>query len=307
MEQADRPTVVVTGASTGIGRATALTLAEAGYHVFAGVRNDAAGAALTGLTRGTVTPMLLDVTDRGAVTAAVATVERAVGERGLAGLVNNAGVGVTWPMESIPMEVLRWQFDVNVFGQLAVIQGFLPLVRRAAGRLIDIGSIGDRLTLPFGGPLTSSKWAFASITEALRLELRPWGIHVVLVEPASIRTEAVGKIMADTQRVLEQFDETQRALYADAYRSMTRRGLAREKAGSSPQVVADVVLRALTARTPRTRYLVGKDARRLAIVARWVPDRLFDRFRVQLFGLPSDFGGTPVTRGMRRAPLFRAG
>jgi NAD(P)-dependent dehydrogenase (short-subunit alcohol dehydrogenase family) len=139
--------------------------------------------------------------------------------------------------------------------------------------------------------LTSSKWALASITEALRLELRPWGIHVVLVEPASISTDAVGKVEFEAERVLQRLDDVQQARYGASYRSMIERAIAREKNGSSPQVVADVVLRALTATTPKTRYLAGRDARRLALVARWMPDRLFDRLRLRLFGLPTEFGG----------------
>jgi NAD(P)-dependent dehydrogenase (short-subunit alcohol dehydrogenase family) len=283
--------VVVTGASTGIGRATAITLADAGYQVFAGVRKMSDGAALTELSHGTLTPLLIDVTDSEAVAAAAGTVTRAVGDRGLAGLVNNAGIGFTWPMELIPVELLRRQYDVNVFGQVTVIQAFLPLLRRAAGRIITMGSIGDRLTLPYGAPLTSSKWALASITEALRLELRPWGIHVVLVEPASISTAAVGKVEFEAERVLQRLDRVQQTRYGAAYRSMIHRAMAREKNGSSPQVVADVVLRALNAATPKTRYLVGRDARRLAFLARWMPDRLFDRLRLRLFGLSTEFGG----------------
>jgi NAD(P)-dependent dehydrogenase (short-subunit alcohol dehydrogenase family) len=297
--------VVVTGASSGIGRATALRLADAGYHVVAGVRKASDGDALTSLTAGALTPLLVDVTDAASVRAAAEEVAAIVGDAGLAGLVNNAGIGVTWPMEAIPSEVLRRQYDVNVFGQVTVIQAFLPLLRAAGGRLVNIGTIGDRLTIPFGGPLTSSKWAFASITEALRLELRPWGIHVVLVEPASIRTEAVGKLEADAERTLGQFDEVERARYGDAYRAMTRTSAAREKTGSEPAVVAEVVHRALTAKRPRTRYLVGKHARTLAFLARWAPDPVLDRIRVRLFGLPRAFGasrGATAARDPVRPP-----
>jgi len=285
-----RGAVVVTGTSSGIGRACAVGLADAGFRVFAGVRKNADGDALRNSARGTLTPILLDVTDTAAVHAAAQEVARTVGEDGIAGLVNNAGIGVTWPMEAIPSDVLRRQYDINVFGQVTVIQAFMPLLRLARGRIVNIGSIGDRLTMPFGGALTSSKWAFASITEALRLELRPWGIHVVLIEPASIHTEAVEKMEADADRTLAQLDEIQRQRYADAYRSMTRSALARERAGSSPDVVATSVIHALTATTPRTRYLVGKHARALAFVARWAPDPLFDQIRLRLFGLPRKFG-----------------
>ncbi len=291
--------VVITGASTGIGRATALALSRAGFHVFAGVRRPADGAALQALAGGSLTPVLLDVSDPASIAAAVALVTDSVGPDGLAGLVNNAGIAMTWPMEAVPLDELRRQFEVNVFGQVAVIQAFLPLLRQGVGRMINLGSIGDRLTMPFGAPLTSSKWAFASITEALRLELRPWGIHVVLVEPGSINTEAVDKVESDAERVLEQMGPDNRARYAGPFRSMTRQAVDRSRHGSSPDGVADAVLHALTARRPRTRYLVGKEVTVLAVLARWAPDRLFDRIKIKVFGLPVPFGsylGTKMSR-----------
>jgi NAD(P)-dependent dehydrogenase (short-subunit alcohol dehydrogenase family) len=299
-----RPSVVITGTSTGIGRATALAVAATGYRVFAGVRRSSDGAALIRDAErgggGEIVPVILDVTDPASVSAAEDEVRRLVGADGIAALVNNAGIGLTWPVEAMPLDDLRRVYDVNVFGQVAVIQAFLPLLRAAAGRMINIGSIGDRLSLPFGAPLASSKWAIASITESLRLELRPWGVHVVLIEPASIHTDAVRKVEDDAERVLREMSEPHRALYADSYRSMTRFALARERQGSPPDVVARAVLRALQARRPRTRYLVGKDARRLAFVARWAPDRLFDRIRVKLFGLPRKFGVAQTTIGAVR-------
>ncbi|HMA45608.1 MAG TPA: SDR family NAD(P)-dependent oxidoreductase [Frankiaceae bacterium] len=295
--------VVVTGASTGIGRATALTLADAGYSVFAGVHRAADGEALRASAPGRLTPLILDVTDPASVAGAAREVAGAVGA-GIAGLVNNAGIGVAEPMETVPSGDLRRQYDVNVFGQVTVIQAFLPLLRTGAGRMINIGSVGDRLTLPFTGPLTSSKWAFAAITEALRLEVRPWGIHVVLVEPALIGTEAVGKVEADSERVLERLRADGHTRYAAAYRATTRRALSREKAGSSPDVVARTVLRALSAPRPRTRYLVGKDAHLLAFLARWAPDRLFDLVRLRPFGLPAALGaavGSDLPQPLHRA------
>jgi NAD(P)-dependent dehydrogenase (short-subunit alcohol dehydrogenase family) len=284
-----RPSVVVTGASTGIGRATALRLAGNGYHVFAGVRQAVHGEALR-QAGGDITPLIMDVTDVASVAQAAELAGRTIGEKGLAGLVNNAGIGVTGPVEAIPLQDLRRLYEVNVFGQVAVIQHFLPLLRLGQGRMINIGSIGDRLTIPFGSPLTSSKWAIASITEALRIELRPWGIHVVLIEPASIDTETVNKTETDAERTLSAMCEANKSLYAQAYRSMTLRGMARVRHGSPPNVVAHVIHHALTVKRPRTRYLVGKDARLLATVARWAPDRLFDRMRVKLFDLPKTFG-----------------
>jgi NAD(P)-dependent dehydrogenase (short-subunit alcohol dehydrogenase family) len=299
MSAAQRPSdpgaVMITGASSGIGRATATALAAAGYRVFAGVRRTVDGESLRAWAPGQLTPVIIDVTDPTLIEAAARDVAAAVGSNGLAGLVDNAGIGSLWPMEMMPLEELRHQFEVNVFGQVAVIQAFLPLLRLGAGRMINIGSIGDRLMLPFAGPLNSSKQAFAAITEALRMELRSSGIRVVLIEPASIHTEAVAKVEADADRVLEALERTSGARYVVAYRTMTRRGLARERNGSSPEVVASTVLRALAARRPRTRYLVGKDARRFAFFARWMPDLLFDPLRLRAVGLPTGFGTAAYT------------
>jgi NAD(P)-dependent dehydrogenase (short-subunit alcohol dehydrogenase family) len=296
-----RGAVVITGASTGIGRATALALAAAGYRVFAGVRRTVDGDSLLELATGRLTPLTIDVTDPLSIEAAAREVAAAVGSDGITGLVDNAGIGTLWPMEVMPLEELRRIYEVNVFGQVAVIQAFLPLLRLGAGRIINLGSIGDRLMLPFAGPLNSSKQAFAAITEALRMELRSSGIHVVLIEPASIHTEAVEKVAAAADRVMDALEGTTGARYVAPYRTMTRRGLARERNGSSPDVVAGTVLRALAARRPRTRYLVGKDARPLAFLARWLPDPIFDRLRLKALGLPTSFGPTLTPRHHRSA------
>lgn len=283
----------MTGTSSGIGRACALRLAAQGYCVFAGVRRGQDSQALVqeaSRTGGQVVPLIIDVTDEASIEAAAAEVASAVGDDGIAALVNNAGIGMTWPMEAIPLEDLRRIYEVNVFGQVAVTQAFLPLLRAGAGRIVNIGSIGDRLSLPFGAPLASSKWALASITESLRMELRPWGIHVVLIEPASIHTDAVQKVKDDAERVVSEMDRGHLEMYGDTYQAMTSRALEREKSGSDPDVVARAVLRALRAKRPRTRYVVGKDGRLLAFLAGWAPDRLFDAMRVRLFGLPKKFG-----------------
>ncbi len=294
-----RGSVLITGASSGIGRASTLALTQAGFRVFAGVRRESDGAALLAAATGSLIPVILDVTDAQSIATAAEWISTTVGPAGLTGLVNNAGVGLTGPTEVVPVADIRGLYEVNVFGQVAVIQAFLPLLRAGSGRMINLGSIGDRLSLPFGAALASSKWAFASITESLRMELRPWGIHVVLIEPASIHTETVDKAEADAQRRLERMSPGERARYGPAYTAMTSRFLAGEREGSGPDVVAGTIVRAMTARRPRTRYLVGKDSGRLAFLARWAPDRLFDRIRIRLFGLPAGFGsaaaGEPTT------------
>jgi NAD(P)-dependent dehydrogenase (short-subunit alcohol dehydrogenase family) len=286
--------VVVTGVSSGIGRATALRLAAAGYHVYGGVRRlaDAPAAAW-------VTPLLLDVTDEAQIAAAAKTVADDVGDAGLAGLVDNAGIGVTGPLELTPPAEIRRQFEVNVVGQVAVTQAFLPLLRAARGRVVLVGSIGDRITIPFGGPLAASKHALASIADALRLELAPWGVRVVLLEPASIKTDAVGKLEWEARAAAAGFAADPG--YSRTYLEMVRRLALLERRGSRPGVVADAVAAALAARRPRARYLVGKDARRLAALGR-LPAPVLDSVRRRMFGLPA-----PGTLGLVAGPRATGG
>ena len=285
---------VVTGTSSGIGRAIALTLARRGLHVFASVRRLADGESLQQEVSGQITPLLVDVTCQEQIVDAEAQVRRHVGERGLEVLVNNAGVGLFAPLELVPLAAFRSQFEINVNGQLAVTQAFLPLIRDARGRLIMIGSIGDRLTPPFVGPLSASKHALLALTQALRLELAPWNIRVVLIEPGNIRSEAGVKFERETAQTLERLDANGRALYADAFRSMTSRFAARNQHGSHPQVVADVVARVIDAPRPRARYLVGKDALLFAMLS-WLPARLLDSILRRAFGLSRRVNGAIKT------------
>ena len=280
---------LVTGASTGMGRATTLRLAADGYRVFAGVRKEADGQELvrSAVGRGDVIPVILDVTDAGQIAATVETVTARAGDTGLAALINNAGVGIFGPLELAPLESIRRQFDVNVTGQVAVTQAFLPLLRKAHGRIVMIGSIGDRAAMPFGEPLGASKAAIALMAEALRQELAPWDVKVILIRPASIQTEAVDKFEADADKAIASFTDEGRTLYADTYRRMVTAALPRLRRGSSPDVVADTIAGALAARRPRTRYLVGKDSRRLAVLSAVLPDRAFDAIRRRLFDLPA--------------------
>ena len=279
------PNLLITGASSGIGFACATLLDQRGFKVFAGVRNVADGEKLKASASDHLTPVLLDVTQPDTIEKAFEFVKNEVGEDGLSGLVNNAGIGIASPVEFFPMNELRRLFDVNVFGQISVIQAFLPLLRQAKGRIINIGSVGDRITIPFGGGLCASKSAFASLTEALRLELSSWGIEVCLIEPASISTPAVDKVKEDNEKHIESLSKEGSRLYASKFRLFTQRAVEREKNGSQPDVVAHKVYQALTSRDPKTRYLVGKDLTLLATLARWMPDRLLDKIRLRIFGM----------------------
>jgi len=282
--------VVITGTSTGIGRACALTLDAQGFRVFAGVRKEEDAAALRRAASDRLTPLFVDVTDAASIAAAGATVARAVGDAGLAGLVNNAGVGLVGPLEYLPPDDLRRQFDVNVVGQLAVTQAFLPLLHRGRGRIVNIGSVGGKLTVPFGGALCASKYALEALTDALRLELRPWGIHVCLVEPGSIHTEAVDKTLGQGERTAAALARDGHGWYAAALRRFAAIAAKRERNGSPPAVVAATVVRALTVAAPRARYPVGAHARLLTTLPRVLPDSALDAMRARLFGLPRAFG-----------------
>lgn len=278
--------VLVTGASSGMGKACALHLDRAGYTVFASVRKEHDAEILKREGSARLVPVILDVTDEKTITVARELILETVGDAGLVGLVNNAGVGVTAPMELVPLEELRRQFEINVIGQVAVIQAFLPLIRAARGRIINVSSVGGRVTIPFGGPLCASKYAVESISDALRMELHSWGIQVILVAPGSIHTPAVDKLVQDSEDMLKTFPADGAKRYAGAYRAFVQTFVKHERAGVPPDVMANVVLQALTARTPRTRYPVGPLSRRLPLLARWLPARVFDRIKAHLFGLP---------------------
>jgi NAD(P)-dependent dehydrogenase (short-subunit alcohol dehydrogenase family) len=287
MNTCTHPHVLVTGASSGIGRATALRLATSGYHVFAGVRKPADAAALAQAAAGQVTPVILDVTDAQQITSAVTVIAGHAGDAGLAGLVNNAGIGVFGPLELIPVEQFRRQLEVNVTGQLAITQAALPLLRRGRGRIVMIGSIGARFTPPFIGPLAASKSTLATMSNALRQELAPWAIRVMLVEPGSIRSEAVDKLESDARTVMNDATAEGRALYQNAFLHLVGFFARLHEKGSPPDTVAKTVERALRAPRPRSCYLSGKNAQRMAAIARLLPIPAQDALRRRLASQPA--------------------
>ncbi len=284
--------VLVTGASSGMGKAFALRLAQGGFTVFAGVRKESDARQLGESGSQSVRPVLLDVTSEQQIAEALATIREAVGAEGLAGLVNNAGIAVTGPMELVPLEELRRQFEVNVIGQVAVTQAFLPLLRAARGRIVNVGSVGARFALPFGGPLNSSKAALESVNDSLRMELLPWGIRVVLVSPGSIRTSAEGKLAVNSEAALSSFPPEGRARYSASYRSFVRSMLALESHGVGPEVVAETVYQALTVPKPRRRYPVGPRSRLLPLLFTTLPAGAADALRLRLFHVHRRFGAS---------------
>jgi NAD(P)-dependent dehydrogenase (short-subunit alcohol dehydrogenase family) len=255
---------LVTGASTGIGRACATHLAGLGFHVLAGVRDPA--DAPDGLE-----PLQLDVTSETEVAAAA---ERVGAE--LHVLVNNAGIAISGPVEVVPAEEWRRVIDVNLLGQVAVTRALLPAILRTRGRVVNMSSIGGRVASPLFGPYSASKFALEAVSDALRREVAQHGVHVVSIEPGGIATPIWGKGMDDARRIMGAMDDEQRRRYSGLIDSVTKavERIARE--GLAPDEVAQVVGKAVTARRPRARYVVGRDAKVQAIAARLLPDRVFD-------------------------------
>jgi NAD(P)-dependent dehydrogenase (short-subunit alcohol dehydrogenase family) len=281
----DRGHVVVTGTSTGIGAATALHLADEGFHVFAGVRRAADGEALQARTSAELTPLLVDVTDAAAISAAAATVEKAVGKRGLAGLVNNAGIGVPAPIELQPMADFRQQLEVNLVGPVAMVQAFLPLIRRGGGRLVNVGSIGGILVLPLNGAYSASKFGIRAVTDALRLELRQWGIHVSLIEVAPVKTAIFGKTYAALDGLEAKLGPNGYGLYEQQIAAIRKAVQQAEADGDPPIAIAKAIAHALTADKPKPKYLVGHGGKATAAVAA-LPDGARSRALARELALP---------------------
>jgi NAD(P)-dependent dehydrogenase (short-subunit alcohol dehydrogenase family) len=283
---ADSP-VFVTGTSTGIGAASALLLAEKGFRVFAGVRGDADGAALAARSSAKLTPVRIEITDEASISAAVETVEGAVGERGLFGLVNNAGIVKPAPLELQPMSEFRQQLEVNLIGQVAVTQAFLPLIRRGKGRIVNVGSIGGHIVLPLHGAYSASKFGMEAVSDALRLELRQWRIPVSHIDPGATETAIFGKTLKAIDEIAKTLREGGHPEY-EGQISGVRRLVEATAADAAPvDDLAKTVAKALTAKKPKSRYLAGKGAEAAVTLARTASDGMKDRAIVHEAQLPA--------------------
>jgi len=278
----DAQTVLITGTTTGIGRHAALHLARAGHHVIATGRNAAALAALRveaeGLRLDVVT---LDVTDRASLEHAAAEVVRLTDGRGVDALVNNAGYGEMAPMLEVREADVRAMYETNVFGLLAVTQAFLPaMVARGSGRIVNISSVGGRVTLPLFGAYNSTKYAVESLSDAMRMELQPLGIRVVVIEPGGIKTE-----FANTS--VRKVDTYRRAdsPYAPVYAGIDEVKAQSERLAADPLVISRVIERAVTARSPRARYMAPFYGRVIVALAAWLPTRTFDWLMARAMGV----------------------
>ena len=274
--------ILVTGASTGIGHATTQLLARSGYAVFAGVRNESDAVRIASL-HPNITPLTLDVTKPADIRTATALIR----ESGipLYGLINNAGIAVAGPLEFLPIDDIRKQFEINVFAPIALAQAMLPMLREQRGRIAFIGSIAGRISAPFVGPYSASKAGLASLVDAMRQELASFGVAVSLFEFAAVKTPIWAKGRSAKDELLGKLPPAAIAHYGtfiDAIVAQTER---EERHGMEPRVVAEAILGALRSDHPRERYVIGKQAKLQAIVA-MLPPSTRDRLIKKAMHLP---------------------
>lgn len=280
------PAVVITGASTGIGEATALELDRRGYLVFAGVRSAEAAQRLQAQSMGKLIPLILDVTNAEQIAAAADKVRENTRENGLAGLVNNAGIAISSPLEIIPLSDFRKQLEVNVIGQLAVIQAFIPLLRMKAGRIVNITSINGALAPPYLGPYSASKFAFEAISDALRLELRHWGIKVSVIAPGAIRTPIWDKSTATAEKLSDKVSPEGLKLYENDMNIWRKVVLDIAQKADPVEKVVEQILHALTSPRPKARYYLRFSQRYVCRGLKILPESLRDWFVRRAMRLP---------------------
>jgi NAD(P)-dependent dehydrogenase (short-subunit alcohol dehydrogenase family) len=250
-------------------------MANKGYTVFGGVRQEKDAERIKSFNS-SIVPVMLDITHPESIREAAAFIHRHLGEVPLLGLVNNTGIVVGGPVEFLPLDALRQQLEVNLFGHVAVIQAFLPLLRKSHGRIVNMGSIAGLTALPFVSPYSISKFSLEALSDALRLELRPWGINVSIIEPGSIATPLWDKSLERAEAMGSEASPELFELYGDALDKIRDASLDSARRGIPAERVADAVVHALTARNPRSRYLVGPDAR-LRKLFSVLPDGIKDR------------------------------
>ncbi|MFG1605332.1 SDR family oxidoreductase [Actinoplanes sp. NPDC049265] len=260
--------VVVTGTSSGIGAATARELARRGFHVLAGARRPTEPSA-------GVEPITLDITSPDQVAALADRV--AADGRPLRAVINNAGIGINGPVEALPMDAWRQQLEVNLFGQIAVTQALLPALLRGAGRVINISSVGGRVALPTYGAYAAAKFALEGLSDSLRREMAPHGVRVIVIQPGGVRTELTSHAIVTADRMIAALTPEQAVRYGRLIPAIVSHARAFTANGVSADRAAQVIAKAVTARRPRTRYTVGRDAAVLTRVSRVLPDRLLDR------------------------------
>ncbi len=280
------PAIVVSGASTGIGEAAALELDRRGYLVFAGVRTMCAGKRLQAQSTGKLIPLLLDVTDAAQIAAATEQVREMTGPVGLAGLVNNAGIAISSPLEILPLADFRRQLEVNVVGQLAMIQAFIPLLRVCQGRIVNISSINGAMSPPYLGAYAASKFAFEAISDALRVELRQWGIRVIVVAPGAIKTPIWKKSSATADQMTKSISPDGVKLYEADLNAWRKVVLDLAQKADPVEKVVEKILLALESTHPRARYYLHFSQRFICRGFKLLPESIRDWFICRAMKLP---------------------
>jgi NAD(P)-dependent dehydrogenase (short-subunit alcohol dehydrogenase family) len=282
-------------------------MSRLGWKVFATVRKESDRGKLRDDFPGSVFPLLMDVANEATIAAAAAEIESQISSRGLDGLVNVAGIGMVRPLEYASMKDLRQIFDINFFGQISLTQALSRLLRKARGRIVNITSVGVNVAIPFGGLLNASKSAFAKISDTLRLEMHPFGVRVIAIEPGAILTPAVEKTLGDLEQVIRNLPPEAQAQYGAMIRKMGRRGYEMEKNGSSPDVVAKAVEHALTSNRPRIRYRVGKHAKLLAMLPKILPEGVMDALLRSMLGVSDAERQSTATAAIPMRPVGVSG
>ncbi len=275
---------LITGCSTGIGQACALDLAARGWRVFAGVRRPEDGQRLADRATGDLRSVVLDVTDGAMIGEVARRLQTLLAETGLTGLVNNAGIVVPGPLELLPTDEFRRQLEVNVLGTHAVTQAMLPLLRRAAGRIVLMGSISGRVAPPQYGAYAASKHALEAMADALRVELRPWRVFVSIVQPDNVSTPIWHKLDASVLKLQNQSDPAAAEMYERQMQRIRENGLKMGSTGMPTSRVVRAVWHALSSRHPKARYPVGLRTRLAIWGAANLPPWMMDRFLSRAVG-----------------------
>lgn len=277
--------VLVTGSSSGIGRATVLHLDAAGFRVFAGVRQDADGLELKDHASEHFRPVKLDVIDGESIERAAGEVREALDGDSLGAVVNNAGITTTWPLEFVDLNAMRHQFEVNVFGVAAVTRAFLPMLARPGGRIVNVSSGAGKIVTPLIGPYCASKFALEALSDALRVELRGQGIRVSVIEPGFIETPMHEKNEQSIKAMLDALPPEGQERYGASIQRLRKANERFTKTATPPEEVAKSIHKALSANRPRARYAVTREAKLLAAIGPFLSDRMRDRIFGRITGL----------------------
>lgn len=296
-----RAAVLISGASTGVGYATAIRLARAGFIVFAGVRREGDAYPLVREAGPDIVPVMLDVTDAGSISCACETVA-ARDDAKLLGLVNNAGTALAGPLELLPLDQMRRQFEVNFFGAVALVQAFAPILRTTRGRIVNVSAIGGKLASPFVGAYAASKFALEAASDALRVELRAFGVHVAVVEPGAVKSPLWERGAELSLKALEAVAVERREAYDEMIRRVVRSALRSANRGMPPERVAEAIAHALLAPQPHARYVVGTDAHIALVIAR-MPEAIRDRLAAATISVAAKAPQAPASRIPRRGPV----